>query len=453
MPTSYPHNASRWSELLPELLSAIALEVSAVDFNAKSIIPLTLVCKHWHGSLVSTATHWTKISGRSEKLAALSLRRSGAALLTMRFNMEEIEPEFSELITPHVGRIKDLVLRNLTTTDDLFQKFPGFPQSMPSLKKLELKLLDRSDHWENRVDPFQSLPSALKYLLLERIPLYPSFLKLRNLTYFKFKDLQFHHHIDKLFKFLKGNRLLETVDLDIDIENPNFRTPSLPGQVNNLKLSYLSVSSKDPGVVRTLISKIRTPSRGSLHITPRNPSISFGQILFHAPTKEFVEKLSPDRMTFHFGSFLELSGQNGIFRFRGPPNPPMNLADIPLSSFKKIRELYLWIGHPSMLDPSRFPALEVLFICEGKLSAVLSPFFLSPESSPMLKTITIKDCQLSTDFMDKLLQFVKHKKTAGTPLSCIEIVHKAPGADDPFHKKLRQLGKHVQVVHKNMRYW
>ena len=377
----------------------------------------------------------------------LSLERSKQAGLTVWFDMDEIKKwrKSSKLIAPHLQRIKDLKLLQLTTTGGLFQTFPDFPRSMPRLKKLELSLSEDSPRWEDGRDPFRSPPPGLKYLLLWHVPLYPSFLRLRNLTYFKFKDPRFDRHIDMLLEFLEGNHSLETVDLDIEFAKGDHRRPALRGPMNgSTKLSHLRVASQDPEVVSALVSRISPRCCGSLWITSCHPNTRFADILSCIPTGYFLNLLSPDRMGFNFNFGVELSGQNGNFYFSGPPGSLTTLACFPLSHYINIRELCLWRVHPVTLDPRLFPALEALFIKDDKsMLDILSGFLSSPESSPMLETITFANCNLSADFMKKLAQFVsKRKDTACTPLSRVEIIHVNTDVDD------RELRKHVQVVYK-----
>ena len=70
--------------------------------------------------------------------AALSLAWSKAAPLSITFYVGEIMNwlGFSDLVVLHFWRAQSLVLCERMITHDLFQTFPDFPQSMPSLKKL-----------------------------------------------------------------------------------------------------------------------------------------------------------------------------------------------------------------------------------------------------------------------------------------------------------------------------
>ena len=415
--------------------------------------------------------HWKKISSWNEKLAKISLKRSGEVLLTMEFYMAEVkkwrdfyekEAEvknwlgFYNLISGYSRRIKDLYLSGLTTNDDFIKEFVNYALLLPSLERLELKYWQGLGYKED--NPFQSFLPGLKYLDLEYIPLYPSFRPLNKLTHFKFKDPGFNYHIDILFEFLEQNALLETVDLDIDISDPGFRsTPSSRGPIKKLKnLSHLRVVSKKTALLQTLISKIRPPDRGSLEIISQSIT-SLGEILSDTHVKSFMAKLSPDCMELASGSGIraQMSGQNGSFYFHGPPSLLTTLDVFPSSCYEKVRELRLETIPILKLDPQLFPALEVLsmFGNESDMSHILSGLFSSPKLLPKLKTISIDATVDSENFRKKLVKFIKErKKLEGIPLPCVEIVGKARGKNDPIHTKLRELRKHMDVVHKDRYY-
>ena len=399
--------------------------------------------------------HWKKISSWSENLAKISLKRSGTVLLTMKFNREQVESwhDFYTLIPEYSERIKDLHLSGLKN-DNFIKYFLDYHVSMKSLERLELTRWNSPGHGEG--DLYHPLHPGLKYLGLEHIPLYPSFRQLNKLTHFKFKDPGFNYHIDILFEFLRQNALLETVDLDIDISDPGFRsTPSSRDPIKKLKnLSHLGVASKKPELVQTLISKIGPPDRGSLEIISRSIT-SLGEILSDPHVRNFMAKLSPDRMEFGSESRAQMSGQNGSFYFHGSPSLLKTLGVFPSSCYEKVRELCLVTIPILKLDPQLFPALEVLsmFGIESDMSYFLSGLFSSPKLFPKLKTISIDATVDSKNFRKNLVKFIKErKKLERIPLPCVEIVGKARGKNDPIHTKLRKLRKHMDVVHKDKYY-
>lgn len=129
------------NRLPPEILSRIFQDVShQFACYTPPIIVLTHVCRYWRKFLILTPGNWTTISSQSEGLMALSLERSKAAPLSLSLRMNEIGdiPGFSDLIMPHIQKTKTLRINDVSPVEEITQKLPGFPQSMPNLQSLEL---------------------------------------------------------------------------------------------------------------------------------------------------------------------------------------------------------------------------------------------------------------------------------------------------------------------------
>ena len=75
--------------LPPEILSQIARDVpEEQDKDARTIIPLTYVCRYWRDSIISIPENWTLISTRSRGLVVLSFERAKAAPLKLYLVMK-----------------------------------------------------------------------------------------------------------------------------------------------------------------------------------------------------------------------------------------------------------------------------------------------------------------------------------------------------------------------------
>lgn len=89
-----------------KILSSIA-EAASVRGGISDmgdVIRMTYVCRHWGESLISTPDHWRLISSKNKNLVAMILERSGAALLELWLNLNEIEdqPGFFDLIASYI---------------------------------------------------------------------------------------------------------------------------------------------------------------------------------------------------------------------------------------------------------------------------------------------------------------------------------------------------------------
>ena len=129
--------------------------------------------------------------------------------------------EFCDLIMPYIEKIGVLWVAELATIEDLTQVRPNFPLSTPNLRQLELVWDDHSRAiLDPSMDPFESLPNTLRSLLLDDIPLYPSFLKLGNLTELTLIYSVIHTPSDTILDILEENPSLESAFLVSTSKNP-----------------------------------------------------------------------------------------------------------------------------------------------------------------------------------------------------------------------------------------
>jgi len=145
-----------------EIVSRIAQSVLHCDpdQDARSIIPLTHVCRYWRESIISNPENWTNIiSDNSGKLVALNLERAKAAPLDVHLFMHSTTPGFFDILTRHIQNIGSLRVYSISVIEDLTRRLPNFPWSMPTLQALELHGSNGGD-WDRSVDPFKSSAHA-----------------------------------------------------------------------------------------------------------------------------------------------------------------------------------------------------------------------------------------------------------------------------------------------------
>ncbi|KAF9777650.1 hypothetical protein BJ322DRAFT_1131875, partial [Thelephora terrestris] len=198
----------------PEILSHVARYlIDDLSVDPISIVPLTHVCRYWRESVISTPSNWTLISSKNEDMTAACLQRAKAAPLEITLEMP-LYPSFTDIFALHFQTTRTLVVDFLSMIEEITNLFPNFPQSMPTLRSLELVRKGGVD-WDQSIDPFQSFVPALERLRLSGVPLYPSLLGLETLTEFTIRDLQFNLHLDTLLGFMEGNHSLERATLDL----------------------------------------------------------------------------------------------------------------------------------------------------------------------------------------------------------------------------------------------
>ena len=375
----------------------------------------------------------------------MSLERAKAAPLNLCLDMDEVRKQrgLTDVLTPHIQNAETLEFSELITFVDLTRTLPNFPQSMPSLRLLEMSLSSHAPNWDPTVDPFKSFPSSLRYLFLCRIPLYPSFLNLSTLVEFSLYDYGFSCPLDTLLMVLEQNHFLKCVSLGIGFRQPALRSSQRQSPTIN-KLQLLSVTCEEAEDARAIISNIPLRRGADLKIISRDEGAGLDSILSDIPATHFMNLSSPTRMISEERR-IRLSGPNGSFWFQGFSSKT-TFAEVPLLSFDTIRELRL--GDPSSraFDPSVFPALESLAIERGvSVQNTLSTLLSSPTSSPALKTLAFLNCYLPKDFMEDLVRFASNRKD--TMLAWLHrVVIVDSGGRFPSADSIRALGKHVPVV-------
>ena len=163
------------------------------------------------------------ISSHSKSLAVLSLEQSKSFPLEITLDVPEAraKPGFSDILKLYIQNTEVLTLSHPSSAEDLMQTVPGFPRSMPNLRSLAvLSLWAPEPQWDPSVDPFESLSSSLRSLSLNCIPLYPSFLNLRNLVEFDFSNPGSDLTLDAILTLLEENRSLRSLVLYIETLNP-----------------------------------------------------------------------------------------------------------------------------------------------------------------------------------------------------------------------------------------
>ena len=442
-------NASRpVNRLPPEIISHIAQHIVQPSGDTASVIPLTHVCQYWRKSIISTPANWTSIIYSRPNLTALNLERSKAAPLQLKLRMSCVSrmPGFHNLIMPYIQNVETLLFDELTTIEDLTQTLPNFPQSTPGLRSLELRHWSGKHEWDQSTDPFGSFPSTLRSLSLSNIPLYPSFLGLRNLTELTLYFYTVCPPLD-LLGFLGDNRSLQNVNLVIlpPAQISQRRIPTMD------HLQSLSITSCEVALVRTLISSI--PLRGGAHlgITFHDDGTGLGvkDILSGISLTHLSNLSSPTFMEYRSSSVVRLTGPNGSFSY---DHESMWSSEVPFTEFSvlslaNIRQLRLTHNDPSVVfHPSSFPALETLIIeSNPDISHLFSALFPNSSSFPSLNTLGFLDCDVTDEFMEELTRFASDRKdTTSVRLHCVVIADQDryfPSADS-----IRELERHVPVV-------
>jgi hypothetical protein len=152
-------------ELLSQIVRCVPREH---DIDARSIVPLTHVCRYWREAIISTPEHWTALSGWSRGIAAVSLERVKPPPLEIIISLTRGGRWFSDLLTPRIQNTKTLNVNYLPVTE-LKNSFPNFPQSTPNLRSLTL-VAQQVPGWGQCMDPFPP------YSEISQVCLHPSLL-------------------------------------------------------------------------------------------------------------------------------------------------------------------------------------------------------------------------------------------------------------------------------------
>ena len=390
-------------------------------------------------------------------MAAVCLQRAKAAPLNVTLWMPLGSPS-SDIFAPHFKTTRTLTVHSISTIRELESVFPNSPQSMPTLRSLELRgCLDSAD-WDWSIDPFESFIPALECLVLGDIPLYPSLVGLATLTELAIKNAHFDLPLDTLLDFLEGNPALERVTLEIFFPHHSLRTLQRKTVMKN-QLRYLGIRA-DKTDARDLISNIPIRRGAGLDIILDDVDED-GTLDDFLPGISTAHLSNPPSPTFFklehgpYTKYIILDGPGGKLSFYGISLLEASFAGIavlPLTNVRKVclsyqKETMPTIPKPTAFDSTYFPALETLTINRNTdVLGVLSVLLSNSPPSPSLKTIGFIDCDLSEEVMEELTKFASERQNIPTStwLHRVQIVH-SDGVF-PSAASIRKLRKYVKVV-------
>ena len=385
-------------------------------------------------------------------MTAACLERAKAAPLEITLYMP-LSSSFTDIFAPYVQNTRTLVVHSTSTIKELTNVFPNFPQSMPTLRSLEL-IKPQDTSREYPIDPFESFVPPLERLQLTGVPLYASLLGLGTLTEFTFSDRRFDLHLDILLNFLEQNHSLERVTLDIYFAKLSLLELHRKTAIMN-QLRYLSIDCSDKGDARALISSIPLQRGASLHIHLGGPDRTLSDF---APDVSAAHLSNPPSPTFFqlghgpLTKYIALDGPGGKLSFHGhfwQEESFTDFAVLPLANVRKVHLLYRKKGTLKLpvFNPSYFPALETLTVdCNADVPNILSDLLSNSPPSPSLKTIGFLNCDLSQDFMEELTRFASECQNIPTStwLHRVQIVH-SDGVS-PSAASICKLGEYVDLV-------
>ena len=447
------------NRLPPEILSCITQHVpDDPNEDARSIIPLTHVCRYWRESITSTPQHWTTISSHRKRLAALCLERAKAAPLEIHLKMHEIreDPQFLDLLLPYTKNTETLRVDGLLTAGDLAH--------LPFRSASNIRSLSLSDggigKWDRSIDPFKPSSHTLRYLSLTGIPLYPSFLNLRTLTEFTIYDSQCNLHLDTFLDFLEGNRLLTRADIRIRFIEPSLRSSRRRAAIES-RLHRLRIVCYDMMDGKALVSSIALPKGAELEVDFRRGfciDMGVNDFLSDISTTHLSNLQSPTFMQYHVHTtrVIHLFGPNGTASFIGDSYLDPLFVEFPRLPLTNIRRFHLdtygWElirpspGHRVFHHLSSFPALETFTVgSETDLLRLLSPLLSNPSASPSLKTLGFEGCLLTEGFMEGLIRFASDRKNTTSAWIC-HVVIADPEGEFPSDASIKALEECVPVV-------
>jgi len=445
--------SSQVNKLPPEIISYVArFFYKNDDVDARSIIPLTHVCRYWRDSIISTPDNWTLIFSERRDLAVSSLQRAKAAPLTIHLNLDKLkkDPGFLDFLLPHVQHTTSLSVFSFFTAEELAKALPDFPRSMPNLRSLKLGKSGQAD-WSLLVGPFDFSVHTLKVLSLDNIPLFPSIFGLKTLTELSLRHHDFNLHLDTLLDFLEENRSLESATLEVSFADASLRHSQRRAPIGN-QLRHLSIYCDDAMDGRALISGIALRKGADLQIRYSDrysdereglADILAGVSLTHLPSLSsptFMEYRSSPRI-------IRLLGPGGSFSYEGYFSSGVTFREftvLPLEGIRDFRLRYRASWIPTKLHLSSFPSLEVFVIDASAYGSTFSTM-LQDHASPSLKTLVFLDCLITEDSMAELTRFASDRGTTSASLNRVVMVGQSDGFL-PTAASVERLRKHVPVV-------
>lgn len=453
-----------WNPLQPvnrlpqEIIPHIALHLlDANAIDAKSVIPMTHVCRYWRESIISAPEIWTLVSNSRSELMALSLARVKACRLHVHIDMQSFRGDSGPfgLKTRYVQNIDSLKVSEVSGIDELTRALPKFPHSAPNLRSLALHCAYASPRWDPSIDPFVSLTRTLKRLSLLNVPLYPSILNLRSLTDLTLRYHWFDAPVDTLLTFLEQNRSLERATLDIRFTGPPLRVSRRGAPIGN-RLLHLSILCNNPMNAQALVSNITLRKGAHLEILSLDQNTGLNDVLSDISAAHLSNLSSPAFLEYRsYPRSIQSRGSNGSFSFSCLPSSGIPFEEFSLLSLKHVREFRL--NHhapqrlrsslnPPVFNPSSFPALETLAVeCDIDMLHFLSTLFSNPPGLPSLKTLAFLNCAITEVFMEKLAQFACCRaSTPSARLYHVVIIHE--NGVFPTAASIHALERHVPVV-------
>ena len=397
------------NHLHPEVIALCATFVS--DTDPKPIIPLTHVCRYWRRAITSSPRNWASIGSGWKRLVPLCLGRAGTVLLTANITVSDIKGDeyFIQASLPHVSKISHLSLTGCSSIEKVADDLPGFFASpMPNLTSLKLEQIEQpTELFPSNEAPapplFQSI-SELKSLHLTRIPLYPAVYGITSLVELELVGYENPLDFWELVGFLRSNRTLEAVVLDLRLAEITRIVPEQRASLPQLRhLAFTCGSAADSRALLSYLSLRRGVSI-SIQGSRSNPCAELSSFLPHH-SKRIRQLFTPVTAIKyqHSPGWLRVSSGDGELSFRTPKDLSKTYGDLDLFVTGTVREFHQNINHLPARLFERLPALEVFVLSRTHLArGSLSALATEPILCPSLKTIAFFDCTVSEDTVREL---------------------------------------------------
>ena len=362
--------------------------------------------------------------------------------------------DFLEPLLPHTSKIGCLRLTKHRFIEGMTDDLPGFFDSpMPNLTSLELHQVAEPsvNLFPPSGTPVPPVFQNLKTLRLTRAPLYPTLFSIASLKELKLLGYESPLNFGTFIGFLRLNRDLEHVVLDVrfvadSAETEFSRKVSLPRLQNLTITCYKTIDSKG------LLSCISFPHSAhieviSIGLDPATPLSSF----LPSPPTPIQDLLAPITTitTQMVPQVLRISGNGSSFTLRGV-RPLLN-AQMEFST-AAVRELYvdLFCFKCSVATLHKrikvLPALEILAFSRTRFPVgLLSALIEEPVLCPALKTIAFLDCNIDSDVIKQLEEAIAKRGDSTVARVCrVVIVNSARRILD--RTLIQQLQKSVPCV-------